>query len=58
MAAGVLTYGVPDPQEAGILPGLTTPAFDVTAQIPCLAVVLPLFLLTQRFTLARTGTAA
>jgi high-affinity iron transporter len=54
VAAGVLSYGVHDLQEAGILPGLNTLAFDVSGTIPPGSVVGTLLKGTVNFSPATT----
>ena len=54
VAAGVLAYGVHDLQEAGILPGLNSLAFDVSAQVPPASVLGTLLKGTLNFSPATT----
>ena len=54
VAAGVLAYGVHDLQEAGILPGLNSFAFDVSAQVPPASVLGTLLKGTLNFSPATT----
>jgi high-affinity iron transporter len=54
VAAGVLAYGVHDLQEAGILPGLYTLAFDVSEQVPPGSVTYTLLKGTLNFSPATT----
>jgi len=54
VAAGILAYGVHDLQEAGILPGLNTLAFDVSGTIPPGSVVGTLLKGTVNFSPATT----
>ena len=54
IAGGVLAYGVHDLQEAGILPGLYSLAFDVSDQIPPGSVVFTLLKGTLNFSPATT----
>lgn len=54
VAAGVLAYGVHDLQEARILPGLNSLAFDVSAQVPPASVLGTLLRGTLNFTPATT----
>jgi high-affinity iron transporter len=54
IAGGVLAYGVHDLQEAGILPGLYSLAFDVSDQIPPGSVVYTLLKGTVNFSPATT----
>ena len=54
VAAGVLAYGVHDLQEAGILPGLYSLAFDVSDQVPPGSLVYTLLKGTLNFSPATT----
>ena len=54
VAAGVLAYGLHDLQEAGILPGLNSLAFDVSAQVPPASVLGTLLKGTLNFSPATT----
>ena len=54
VAAGVLAYGMHDLQEAGILPGLNSLAFDVSAQVPPASVLGTLLRGTLNFSPATT----
>ena len=54
VAAGVLAYGVHDLQEARILPGLNSLAFDVSAQVPPASVLGTLLKGTVNFSPATT----
>lgn len=54
IAAGVMAYGVHDLQEAGILPGLGSLAFDVTAALPPSGIIATLLKGTIGFSPATT----